>query len=287
MVRIPEERFENLSLEGSCFKLLLSSTCRYDCKYCPNAWRKGISVSVGEIASFVAARGIRKLFLSSSVFSDPDAVMERICEAGESVRDSVDYLHLKVMPHCDYDYIKRVAEIADRISLNFESPRKDILSELSSFKDFRDFSRQIRLVARAARKYNSTFTTQIILGLGENDYDALKFAERMYGLGAARVYYSPFTPVDKTPLENRRAESRRRVARVYRADALIRLYGVTVKELKKVMMDGWLPFKDPKKALAERCGVERSEMFPGYFRKKSPAFVSGQKRLTDFLNLNG
>ncbi len=295
------ERFEC----GDLLKVLLSTKCSYDCKYCPNAWQKGASVEPKELASFVIKRNVRKVFVSSAVSGEVEKVMEKIELAGKLLRNHVDYLHLKIMPHASRESIERIVEIADRVSLNFESPRSDILSEISSFKDFHSFMRQQRTIAKLAKRHGKSFTTQIIVGLGESDYEALKFAEKMYELGAARVYYSPFTPVEGTPMEKCQAESKKRAARLYRADALIRLYGVPAKKLRKIMVDDFLPRKDPKVLLAERFGVERIEDMPGIsykaakllkfveprdlkklgFRGKLSAFVEEQMRLSDFYAL--
>lgn len=209
--------------------------------------------------------------------------MDNIENAGRLIRDKVDYLHLKIMPHSNKDSIERVVEIADRVSLNFESPRKDILAELSSFKDFRDFVRQQKIVARTARNYGKSFTTQIIVGLGETDYDALRFAEKMYELGAARVYYSRFTPIKGTPLEDHPPEIKSRIIRLYRADALVRLYGVSVRKLRQIMIDDFLPRKDPKVMLAERFGIKKIEDLPGVGIKTVKLLRSG-KRLVELRN---
>ncbi len=219
-MEVPFEKFEY-----DCpFKVLLSTRCRFDCRYCPNAWRRGEDISPDRLARFIKAAGIRKVFISSAVSASPDDVMEKLCAAGEAVRESVSYLHLKIMPYCSKEYIERAAEIADRISLNFESPRNDLLSEVSSFKDLKNFWRQFRLISKISKRFGKTFTTQIIVGLGESDYDVLKFAEKVYELGAARVYYSPFMPVKDTPMEKYPAERRSRASLLYRADALLRIY---------------------------------------------------------------
>ena len=271
-MEIPIERFEKDGL----LKVLLSTKCRFDCKYCPNAWRRGTSVETKKLAEFIRAKGIRSVFISSSVFRDSDDVMDRIIEAGELVRDFVDYLHLKIMPYSDKDQIKRAIEVADRVSLNFESPRKDILSEVSSLKNFKEFLRQERTISKLVKKAGKSHTTQIIIGLGETDYDALKFAEVMYKkFGAKRVYYSPFTPVKGTPMENERAERVERMKRLYRADALIRLYGYSVKDMKEIMIDGLLPKDDPKILLAEKFGILDFISLPGIGLKAAKMLEKG------------
>ncbi len=290
-MEIPVEKFEY-----DCpFKVLLSTRCRFDCRYCPNAWRKGEDIPPDKLASFIKTAGITKVFISSAISVSPDDVMEKICETGEAIRDSVDYLHLKIMPYCSKEYIKRAAEIADRISLNFESPRNDLLSEVSSFKDLKNFWKQFRLISKISRRLRKSFTTQIIVGLGESDYDVLKFAEKVYEIGAARVYYSPFVPIKNTPMEKYPAERKGRISLLYKADALLRLYGVSFKKLKNVLIDGYLPKRDPKVLLAERFGVEKPEDMPGIGPKKAKlikmgvkvrsksaaAFILGQKRLFD------
>ncbi len=278
-MEVPLERFEC----GELLKVLLSTDCRFDCRYCPNAWRRGKKIGARKVADYVRKKGIKKVFISSSIFSSVDEVMEEIELAGLMVRDVVDYLHLKIMPYASEDHIKRVAEIADRISLNFESPRSDILSELSSFKDLASFTRMQRKIARIAKSCNTSFTTQIIVGLGETDLDILKFAEKMYAMGAARVYYSPFVPVEGTPMERHVGESRSRIARLYRADALIRLYGVPVRKLKRIMVGEYLPKRDPKILMAREFGIQQPEDIPGVGKRRSSIFQSGQRKLPEYL----
>jgi predicted DNA-binding helix-hairpin-helix protein len=66
-----------------------------------------------------------------------------------------------------------------------------------------------------------------------------------------RVYYSAFSPVEGTALENAPAESKFRESKLYNVDFLIRTYKYRYKEFLSIMDSGMLPRSDPKLALAK------------------------------------
>ncbi len=289
------------------FKCLMSSVCKFDCKYCYNPWRGREKLTPEEFARVFLAlwrRGVAdSVFVSSSIYSDPENVMEDILKAGELIRrEFKGYLHLKVMPGANRDQIKRAAEIANRVSINAEVAVRKMFEDVCSVKSRYDVERRARWIAKETRNSGKSCTTQIVVGLGESDRDILDFMETWYGFGIGRVYFSPFRAIKGTPYEKMRNESKRRVANLYRADWLVRKYGVDIKKLKSVVNERFEC--DPKLLLAREFGVERPIDIPGigfkaakalekaktftelkkmgFSLKRSSAFLSGQKRLEDF-----
>lgn len=315
-VRCVYDPLRHVYLSGKLklLKTVLSSTCSYDCLYCHNAWNRGVSSSPDEIAKLfrlMLKRGlVNGAFLSNSI-TDPEKSMDEILHAGEIIRKSFGgYLHLKIIPGSSRDQVRRAAELASRISMNLESPSYSMLTELCSTKSRSDFSRTFRYALKYAKRYGVSFTTQLIAGLGESDAQLVRVAERLYGKGVRRVYYSAFRPVRGTPLEGRSPESRKRIANLYRADALIRVYGFSAGDIEAVMEDGFLGSQDPKVLIALRK-LERGEELspieiPGVGRRKASliamgyslvelkrmglsvkreaAFHPSQKRIVDFLS---
>lgn len=299
------------------FKVLLSTDCRFDCKYCPNGWKKGFTSSPEDLAKLFSS--LKRLgmangaFISSAINGDPDTVMERILETGRLIRKfHRGYLHLKIVPGCSEDYIDEALSLANRVSINLETTSESRMKELSSVKELKiDIIRKQRKICSKIRKMgNKSHTTQIIAGLGESDEDILDIMQKEYeSLGVTRVYISRFVPLNDTPFKGRMAEKRKRVVNLYRMDALLRLYGYTPKEIKSVMADGFLPSEDPKILIAEQrikngenieyekipgCGKKISEMLKsgktllqikkeGYSIRRMSAYVKNQKRLYDFV----
>ncbi len=293
-------------------KTLISSSCSYDCLYCHNAWNKGHKATPDEIADLFDYMRERRLvngaFLSNSI-SDPEKSMGDIIEAGEMIRKSFrGYLHLKIIPGCNRDQIERAVELANRVSVNLESPSYSILSELCSTKSRADFSRTFRLALKLSKRCGKSFTTQLIAGVGETDRQILNVAERIYRNGASRVYYSPFRPVKNTPLGGKNPERKKRITKLYRADALIRLYGFSARKLSEVMETEFLPDEDPKILLAMKkieageeletleipgVGLRKAKLLEkghslaelkrlGLSVKRESVFLKSQKRLADF-----
>ena len=247
-------------VEVKLLKILMSNDCKSDCKYCPNAWKKGFSITPKDLEKLFFTMKENKLidgiFISSAVNSDPDTVMEKILEAAELIRRKFNgYIHLKIMPGCSKHNIKRALEIANRVSINAETVSQEIMSELSSFKDLKEILRIEKQISREVTRFKKSglkksFTTQIIVGVGENDVEILKSIEKHYKLGVSRVYFSAFTPIRGTPFENRKRENKRRIINLYRVDALIRKYGYKTKDFTKII-DENLPNIDPKILFAE------------------------------------
>ena len=80
----------------------------------------------------------------------------------------------------------------------------------------------------------------------------LQFDEKI-----SRTYFSSFTPIENTPLENKPASPARREFRLYQASFLIRDYGFSTEDLI-YRNSGNLPLDlDPKLAWAQQHLVER------------------------------
>jgi len=295
------------------FKALLSSKCRFDCTYCPNPWRKGVSVTPEEFAK--AFLKLKKLgladgvFISSGMYSDPEKVMEDIIKAGKLIRKEFGgYIHLKIVPGASREQIKQAIEVANRVSINIEVAKPSMLSEVGSVKSRHDILRRERWISSEVRRLkNVSHTTQIIAGLGESDADVISCMKKQYEeYGVARLYISPFTPVKGTPMENKRRESGKRVARLYSVDALIRLYGFDANRVMDILEDSMLK-GDPKVLLAEKFGIKKPIDLPGvglkaaklmekgynladlkrmgFNIKKAAPYVEGQKKLLDFIEV--
>jgi predicted DNA-binding helix-hairpin-helix protein len=93
-----------------------------------------------------------------------------------------------------------------------------------------------------------SLTTQYVAGgADESDREILGSAAQLYDeLRLARIYYSAFSPVSDTPLENHAPTPPWREHRLYQADHLLRFYGFGVDEIV-YGVEGNLPKRaDPK-----------------------------------------
>ena len=308
--------------EMRLLKILLSNNCKSDCKYCPNAWQKGFSLTPEDLANLFFAMKEKNLvdgvFISSSLHSDSEKVMEEIIEAGKLIRQRFKgYIHLKIMPGSDKESIKQALEVANRVSINVETVSQSIMDELSSVKNLKeDIIRREKWISKEVNKfikkgYKKSFTTQIIAGLGENDLDVIKSFEMHYKINASRVYISAFTPIKGTPFEGKRGEDKKRITNLYRVDALIRKYGYKAKDFVEIAQNGNLPKIDPKILLAEKIIERESKLEPikipgigikaarliekgcGLFDlkrmgipiKRAIPYLTPQQRLTSFVDL--
>lgn len=262
---------------GKCvplLKTLLSSHCKNECAYC--AFRAGrncprIMWEPQKLAQITMhlwkERKINGLFLSSSVFKDPDHITERQIEVLRILRriGFTGYIHLRLMPGTSFHFVREAVELADRVGVNLEAPNKDVFDELcpdkGGFKEsiLKRLTWIVDEVKRAKRRANgarfgfarSGVDTQMIVGaVDDNDWQYLQVTEWLYKRqGLKRVYYSGFEPVSQTPLERHAACPPSREYRLYQCSFLIRDYGFKTDAFTHVVNDeGFLPNTDPKLA---------------------------------------
>jgi predicted DNA-binding helix-hairpin-helix protein len=256
----------------SLLKTLQTNSCKYDCKYCANragsnaggCQRKITSFEPQELAGLfnvlVQKRIVTGLFLSSGIVGDADKASEKMLQTVRLVRHKYHfngYIHFKILPGTSFELVKQASELASRLSINVEAPSKSRLSELSTVKEFKsDILRRQLWISRM--KLSSGQTTQIIAGAGdETDLEIIKMARWEYEkMSLKRCYYSSFSPVKGTPLENKEKVPVKRSNRLYNVDWLLRIYKYDISSIKEVLVNDMLPDKDPKLAIAEKTLTE-------------------------------
>ena len=263
---------------GNCnlFKTLLTNHCKMDCKYCMNSKcskrRQPTTYKPAELAQvfhlFWKKRLVEGLFLSSSI-EEPVKNMEEMLEAVSILRHHYffrGYVHLKILPGAERDQVERAAGLADRLSINLESISPSHMSELTSTKDFKNdiLKRQGWIREILKRKGRSvSHTTQFVVGaLGETDHEIFKTAILEYKhMEVRRVYYSPFTPLEGTPLEREKPAPKWRGHRLYQLDWLYREYKFSEREVFAAMEEDFLLNADPKVTIARTFfGEKRQEV---------------------------
>jgi len=248
----------------SLLKTLYTNSCHFDCKYCANrqgnCQKKITQYKPEELANLfktlVNKRIVTGLFLSSGIAGDPDKTTEGMLEAVKIIREHYHfngYIHFKVLPGTDHDLVKQASEYATRMSINIEAPSRHRLNELSSVKEMNsDIIKRQRWIRQL--RLTSGQTTQMIVGANnETDLEVLRMARWEYeNVNLRRVYYSAFSPVKHTPLENNKAEAQSRANRLYNSDWLLRIYKYDFKLIREILVDEMLPNKDPKILIAEK-----------------------------------
>jgi len=253
-------------------KIMQTTCCDKNCAYC--IFRRDreetprIHISPKDLAEGfmeLYRRGrVSGLFLTAGLSPHPEVVMERMIDTALILRRKHryrGYIHLKIMPGVSDQTLEAAVAVADRVSVNVEAPKEEILKSVARGKSIRGdiLPKMERISDLLKGRRGKSQTTQIIVGLGEErDEEILRSAEFLYRrFGLSRVYYSPFQPVRNTPLEGRPPAPESRAYRLYQADTLIREYGFSSGEL--VFEEGNLPAdRDPKSAWAER----NAHLFP-------------------------
>lgn len=248
-------------------KVLMSNECRNNCSYCinrcsSNHQRTGFKPD--ELARLFAnlheAKLVQGLFLSSAVQSTPNQTMEDMIAAVEMVRMRYKfngYVHLKVLPGASYDRIERMAELANRISINLEAPNAERLKRLSGDKDFQNaLLLRMKWISNLVKEYRikaSGHTTQFVVGAAdETDREILHTTVELYKtMRLERAYFSAFQPVNDGPLKDHSPTPLIREHRLYEADFLLRRYGFNLSDIILNKDGNLLLDKDPKMAWAE------------------------------------
>ncbi len=234
-------------------KTLLTTVCERDCTYC--AFRSGRDVRRTSFSPDEMAKGfmqlhtdrkVEGLFLSSGVAGGGIRTQDRLLAAAEILRHKLGfrgYLHLKIMPGAQRDQVEMAMRLADRVSINLEGPNPSRLLTLAPHKQFmEELLRPLEWVeeirhSRPAQagwkgRWPSTTTQFVVGGAGENDLELLTTTQHLYRqLHLSRAYYSPFSPVKGTPLEEQPAVNPWRQHRLYQASFLLRDYGFDLEDL--------------------------------------------------------
>ena len=249
-------------------KTALTSACERDCTYC--AFRKGrdfrrATFTPDELAQLfiqLNRKGIAEgVFLSSGIAAGGVRTQDRIIATAELLRRRYGfqgYIHLKIMPGAEREQIVAAMRLADRVSVNLEAPNPERLALLAPHKVFaEELLQRLRWIEEIRREVPGRWpssTTQFVVGpAGESDVELLSttaFLHRQVGI--SRAYFSGFSPVSDTPLEDHPAASPVREHRLYQSSFLLRDYGFGVEELP-FEEGGNLPLdSDPKLAWARQ-----------------------------------
>ena len=297
-------------------KTLLTSVCERNCFYCP--FRSGrdfrrATFSPDEFARvFMHLHNIRAvdgIFLSSGVINGGIFTQDKLIDTAHLLRKKYrfnGYIHLKIMPGAEKTQVEQAMLLADRVSINLEAPNTDKLNLLAPGKLFDaelvqplkwiDEIRQTRTAQNAWKGYWPSSVTQFVVGaVGDTDLELLSTSQRLYRqFHLKRAYYSAFSPILDTPLENNPPASPAREHRLYEASFLLRDYGFDVEDLE-YDASGYLPLDiDPKLAWAQRNLTQPVEInradpvellrIPG-IGKKSVSAIAAARRKTPIKSL--
>ncbi len=234
-------------------KTLLTSACERNCYYCP--FRAGrnyrrVTFKPEEMAQtfmdMYRAGLVEGLFLSSGIIGGGVKTQDKLLDTVTILRQKHrfrGYVHLKIMPGAEKGQVRTAMKLADRLSVNLEAPNDRRLAELAPKKEFvRELVTPLRWVEEIRQeepghlgwngRWPSTATQFVVGGVDESDLELLSTAEYLHKqLKLTRVYYSNFSPVPDTPLENRPAANPWREHRLYQASFLFRDYNFDLEEM--------------------------------------------------------
>ena len=255
-------------------KTLLSSACERDCYYCPFRAGRDFRRATFKPQEFAElfmklnqANAADGIFLSSGIAAGGANTQNKILDTAEILRNRFGfrgYMHLKIMPGAEKGQVRRLMQLADRVSVNLEAPNTERLKKLAPHKVFIEellrplkWVEEIRKSEPAHKGWNgrwpSTVTQFVAGGSDESDLELLTTTNwLMKNVRLKRAYFSAFHPIRDTPLENQAAVDPLREHRLYQASFLLRDYGFDLEEMP-FLQDGNLPLPtDPKLAWAQQ-----------------------------------
>ena len=268
-------------------RILMTNACSYNCHYCPMRRDRELPRTLLKPAELVkiflgaVARGwCDGLFITTGIPGRPSAVVSELIEALELLRVThrfAGYIHVKLVVGADEAQIERITALANRVSLNLETPCGASLAQIAPEKDLsrslEDLAKVRHLVAleRTERKWGrpadplrpqgaSGITTQFVVGATPDaDQAILRTVARLHRGGEVHhVHFSAFRPIIDTPMENVAGTPVLREQRLYQAEYLLRDYAFGADEIV-FGPDGNLPLgTDPKVAWA----LAHPEKFP-------------------------
>ena len=259
---LPNGKYINL------MRVMFTDFCKMDCAFCPNShWvpRRRFAFKVDELASafmeMYRRHTVAGLFLSSGVAGTGSKTTEKMTKVVDLIRNKHGfrgYIHMKVMPGTEMEYVEAAYRLGTRLSVNLEAPNPELMSKLSAMKEQRrDILAPMEWIDRLTRSTTDGAVgqaTQLVVGAAdETDWDIFERIDQLYGQwNLKRVYYAAFRPVRHTPLEEHPPTPLKREHRLYQVDWLKRVYGYSNEEMKLAFgEDGLLPLEaDPKTSIA-------------------------------------
>ncbi len=268
-------------------RILMTNACSYNCHYCPMRRDRDLPRTLLKPAELVkiflgaVERGwCDGLFITTGIPGRPSTVVSELIEVLELLRIRhrfAGYIHVKLVVGADQAQIERVTALANRVSLNLETPCGASLTQIAPEKNLsrslQDLEKVRGLVAeeRAERRWGrpadplrpqgiSGITTQFLLGATPDaDRTILDTVARLQKGGEVHhVHFSAFRPIIDTPMENVTGTPVIREQRLYQAEYLLRDYAFSADEIV-FGPDGNLPLgRDPKVAWA----LAHPEKFP-------------------------
>ena len=257
-------------------RVMFTDFCKMDCAFSPKShWvpRKRYAFKVDELArTFMELHSrhtVAGLFLSSGVAGSGSKTTERLVQVVETIRHKYGfkgYVHMKVMPGTEYQYVEAAYRLGTRLSVNIETPTAEMMRQLSAMKDLeRDILAPMSWIDKLTRGDTNGAVgqaTQMVVGAAdESDADIFRRIDQLYkDWNLKRVYYTAFRPVRYTPLEEHPATPLMREHRLYQVDWLKRIYRFSNEELDlAVDKSGFLSLDyDPKTVIA----LENVDAFP-------------------------
>ncbi len=292
-------------------KTLLTSACERNCYYCPfragRNYRRHTFQPEELAKSFMQlyrAGLVQGLFLSSGIIKGSVATQDRLLETAEILRQKYQfkgYVHLKVMPGAEKAQLRHAMTLANRLSVNLEAPNDKRLALLAPKKVFfEELVRPLQLIEQIRQeepahlgwngRWPSTVTQFVVGAVGETDVEILATTEYLTKqLRLQRAYFSAFSPIHDTPLENQPAENPLRKVRLYQTSFLFRDYGYGLEEMP-FDQQGNLPLNiDPKLAWAQanlqhepvelnRAAPDELLRVPGIGPKSSRTILSARRQ---------
>jgi predicted DNA-binding helix-hairpin-helix protein len=254
-------------------KTMLTTACERNCHYCP--FRAGrnyrrTTLKPEEMAKTFMdmhhAGLVQGLFLSSGIIRGGMTTQDKLLDTADILRHKYrfrGYIHLKIMPGAEQAQVERAMQLADRLSINLEAPNPKRLQLLAPLKEFEEeLVRPLRWIEEVRRTQPARFgwdgrwpssVTQFVVGaVNESDLEILSTAHFLiHSLHLRRTYFSAFSPVSNTPLENQAAENPLRQHRLYQASFLFRDYSFDLEDMP-FTAEGNLPLDvDPKRGWAQ------------------------------------
>jgi len=262
--------------DGRCvslLKVLMTNSCKNNCKYCVNRVSNDferVSFEPEELArlfmELYRRNYLEGIFLTSGVQKSTAYTMGRMIETLEILRFKYKYrgyAHLKALPHAPTDLIERGAQLADRMSVNLETPNPDRLKVIAEEKNFMlDLLEPVNIIQKQIKNglLKAGQTTQFVVGAaGETDAELLRTTAWLYKKkDMKRVYFSAFIPPSPFHSLTSLPVPLLREHRLYQADWLMRFYQFEINDLVLQKDQNLSLEMDPKLVFA----IKNADRFP-------------------------